>query len=421
VASIRSAWPDHPGYRIDLVPCVGTARVRVGETLLAESTRAFRVIETDHVERLYFPEDDVRLELLTASDRHTICPFKGQASYWSSSKTDPSVEDLFWAYHEPFPEVAGIRGHLGVYHERAEVEIETSWDDTKTTNRFPPWGDLLDLVGLVSPEPAGPGRFQAPCYHVRERNVVEGGQLLGQAVVAASRHLPDQRVTWASATFSRTAGFDEPIELAVDELHRGRTFSTLAVRSEQRGKLISPALLLMDSGAPDTIRGVDRMPDVGDPADAPPYDMGVAGRAVRIVEGAYSPDPDRTGPPVIHAWVRLRENPAEHAVRQAVLVQATTHWTVAAAMLPHPGIGEAQAHFSLSTGPVALTVSFHDDAPLDEWFLYSTRAIWSGSGLAQGDGRVWTAGGSLLASFSLQAMLRGLLASGAGRDPSTLM
>jgi acyl-CoA thioesterase len=163
------------------------------------------------------------------------------------------------------------------------------------------------------------------------------------------------------------------------------------------------------------------MPDVCAPEDAPPYDMGVTGRDVRIVDAAYSPDPDRVGPPVIHSWVRLRENPPERAVRQAVVAQATTHWTVAAAMLPHPGVGEAQAHRSLSTGPVALTLSFHDDAPLDEWYLYSTRAIWSASGLAQGDGRVWTRDGRLIAAFSLQAMVRPLLAGAAGRDAASAM
>lgn len=419
--SIRSAWPDHPGYQIDLVPCIGTARVRVGETVLAESTRALRLIETDHVERLYFPEDDVRLDLLETNDHHTICPFKGQASYWSSMKTDPAVEDLFWGYLDPFPEVSGIMGHLGVYHERATVEIDTSWDGATATTRFPAWGDVSDLVRLVTPGPVGPARFRAPGYHVRERNVVEGGQLLGQAIVAAARHLPDQRVTWASATFARPAGFDDTIELSVDELRRGRTFSTLSVRSEQRGMLVSPTLVLMDAGAPDVIRVVDTMPDVGDPSEAPSYDMGVTGRDVRIVGGAYSPDPDRIGPPEIHAWMRLRENPAERSARQAMVTQATTHWTVAAAMLPHPGFGESLAHVSLSTGPVALSVAFHDDAPLDEWYLYSTRAIWSGSGLAQGDGKVWSVDGTLIASFGLQAMLRGLLPGSAGRDSRSVM
>ncbi len=422
MTDIKSAWPDHPGYRIDLVPCQGTARVRVGKIVLAESTRALRLIETDHVERLYFPKSDVRLELLTGSDHHTVCPFKGRASYWSFANEDPRVDNLFWTYPQPFAEVAGIDGFLGVYHEKATVEVETAWPDaTVSVNRFPIWGDQSDLLTVLDPRPAGPGRFVAPGYHERTRNVVEGGQLLGQALVAAARTAPEQRVTWASMTFAWAATFDDPIDLKVDETRRGRTFSTLAVRSEQCGKLIAPALVLMDTGAPDSMRATAAMPDIPGPDEAQPHDMRVAGRDLRIVDGAYDPDPDRVGPPVIHAWVRFRDNPEELCLRNALVAQATTHWTIAAAMRPHPGFGESQAHVSLSTGPMAVAIAFHDDAPLDDWFLYTTSAVWSGRGLAQGEGKVFTRGGTLLGSYTLQAMVRSLITSAAGKDASTAM
>jgi acyl-CoA thioesterase/uncharacterized protein (DUF427 family) len=418
VSDVRSAWPDHPNYRIDLVPCRGTARVSLDGVLLAESTRALRLIETDHVERLYLPQADVRLELLKESDHQSVCPFKGLASYWSAS----SVDNLFWYYPQPFPEVAGIDGFLGVYHEKATVEIEGVWPDgARSVNRFPVWGDVDDLVGLLDARAEAPGRFVAPGYHERTRNVVEGGQLLGQAIVAAARTVPEQRVTWASMTFPRAASFDFPIVLDVEELRRGRTFSTLSVRSEQGGKLVAPATVLMDSGAPDSMRAVADMPTVPPPEDAEPYDMRVTGRDLRIVDGAYHPGPERVGPPVIHAWLRFRDNPAELYLRNALVAQATTHWTIAAAMLPHRGFGEAQAHVTLSTGPMAIALAFHDDAPLDDWLLYTTSAIWSGRGLAQGDGKVFTRAGALVASYSLQAMVRGLISSAQGKDASTAM
>ena len=396
--------------------------MRVGSTVLAQSTRALRLIETDHVERLYFPESDVRLELLETSDRHTVCPFKGRASYWSFTADTPGVDDLFWSYPHPFDEVAGIGGFLGVYHEKATVEVESSWPDGSVSlNRFPIWGDQEDLVALLDARPAGGGRFIAPGYHDRTRNVVEGGQLLGQAIVAASRTAPEQRVTWASMTFARAATFDDPVDVIVDETRRGRTFSTLSVRSEQRGKLVAPALVLLDTGAADSMRATVAMPDVPGPREAEPYDMRVSGRDLRIVDGAYDPDPDRVGPPVIHAWVRFRDNPDERCMRNALVAQASTHWTIAAAMRPHAGFGESQAHLSLSTGPMAITIAFHDDGPLDDWFLYTTAAVWSGHGLAQGEGKVFTRDGTLMASYTLQAMVRALISSAGGRDTSTAM
>lgn len=426
MATIESAWPTHPGYRIDLVPLRGTARVRHGDLVLAESTAALRVIETDHVERLYFPRTDVRLDLLEGNDHHTICPFKGQADYWSLVAGSSPVEDVFWTYVDPFDEVGGIEGYLGVYHEKVRVECETRWPtdpDRVDVNRFPIWGDLADLVAAIDTTETGPNRFEAPGYHERSRNVVEGGQLLGQAIVAAAKTIPDQRVTWASMTFPRSASFDTSVELAVEPLRRGRTFSTVEVRTTQEGKLIAPGLVMMDTGAADAIRDRAEMPDVPGPYDSKPYDMRVMGRALRVVEGAYDPDPQRVGPPLLYAWVRFRDNPAQAHLRQALVAQASTHWTIAAAMRPHRGFGEAQAHVTLSTGIMSVNIAFHDDAPIDEWFLYANTAIWSGRGLAQGEGRVFSHDGVLMASYSVQAMIRAFdqTPDSLGKDATNVM
>ena len=339
VTEIRSAWSEHPSYRIELVPVRGTAVVRIGDVVLARSDRAIRLIETDHVERLYFPRQDVALHLLDVNDNHSICPFKGLASYWSMAAGERAGEDLFWAYLEPFPEVAGIAGLLGVYHERANVEIETSWPDgSRSVHRFPAWGDQDDLLRLLEPVATAEGEFVAPGYHVRTRNVVEGGQLLGQAIVAAARSAPEQRVTWASMTFPRAADFDDSVHILVDPVRRGRTFSTVSIRSEQRGKLVAPALVLLDTGASDSFRDVEAMPAVPGPESSEPYDMSVTGRDLRIVDGAYSPDPDRVGPPVIHAWMRWRDNPTEVCLRQALIAQASHPLDHRRRNAPTPGI-----------------------------------------------------------------------------------
>jgi acyl-CoA thioesterase len=301
-----------------------------------------------------------------------------------------------------------------VYHEKVRVELETRWPDDPravTTSAFPVWGDQSDLLALIDVQENGADRFVAPGYHERTRNVVEGGQLLAQAIVAAAKTIPDQRVISAAMTFPRAASFDEPIDVTVDQLRRGRTFSTVAVRGEQGGRLVSPGLILMDAGSPDVMRDALDMPDVPGPYESEPYDMRVTGRDLRIVDGAYSPDPDRVGPPVIYAWVRFRDDPGEPYLRSALVAQATTHWTVAAAMRPHRGLGEAMAHVTLSTGIMSVAISFHDDAPVNQWFLYANRAIWSGQGLAQGEGTVFSQDGRLVASYSVQAMIRGFATS----------
>ena len=177
--------------------------------------------------------------------------------------------------------------------------------------------------------------------------------MFAQGLVAASKMLPRQRVTQASMYFPKAAAFDAPLDVVVDVVREGRTFSTVEVRVNQDDKLRSIGLYLLDAGSPDVIDGSVAMPDVAGPADAEPYDMRVTGRELRIVNGDYRPDPDHVGPPELHCWIRFRDAPSEPYLHAALMAQPTTHWTIAAAMLPHPGFGEAQAHRTLSTGIMA--------------------------------------------------------------------
>jgi acyl-CoA thioesterase len=276
-----------------------------------------------------------------------------------------------------------------------------------TASRFPLWGDASDLLGLMDVEDQGGGHFVCPAYGDVTRNVVEGGQLLGSAMIAASKTVPGQRVTSAYMVFSKAASFDAPIDFDVEVLRGGKTFSTVEVRASQAGQLRGPAILLMDSGSPDVIRGSVEMPDVPGPSEGEPYDFRMTGRDLRVVDGAYDPDPDRVGPPVIYTWVRFRDAPDQQYLHDALMAQSTTHWTIGAAMRPHKGFGEAEAHRSLSTGIMSIAIALHDPADVTEWLLYANPAIYAGRGLAQGEGHVFTQDGRLVASYTVQAMIRG--------------
>ena len=410
MTKIESAWKKYPDYRIDLVPVESTARAWYGDVLLAESNSCLRLEEIRHVDRLYFPEADLRWDLFEPTDHHTVCPFKGEADYWSLIGTNQREENVVWAYRAPFDEVGGVKGYVAFYQERVRIDLEDRWPgpDSRavTINRFPTWGDATDLVGLLDVQPAGPGHFVGPPYRDTSRNVVEGGQLLGQAVVAASKSLPRQRVTSAYMIFSKAATFDAPLDLNVEVLRPGKTFSTVSVRVDQEEKLRSAGLLLLDSGSPDLIRADVEMPVVPGPYESEPFDMRVTGRDLRVADGAYSDDPDRTGPPEIYVWMRFRDAPAEQYLHAALMAQSTTHWTIAAAMLPHKGLGQADAHVTLSTGIMSISIAFHDDVDVSSWLLYANRAIFAGRGLAQGEGHVFTEGGDLVASYSVQGMIR---------------
>ena len=404
---IESAWPRYPDYRIDIEPCQAVGQVWQGDTLLAESGECLLVKEVKHTDRLYFPERDIRWELFEPTDHHTICPFKGEADYWSLTGTGDPEENVVWTYRTPFPEVAGIEGHCCFYHERLRVVLQERWPDGSLfTTEFPAWGDASELVRLIDVEPAAGDRFIGPAHGYSRRDVVEGGQLLAQAVVAATKTVPKQRVTSVSMVFSKAASFEAPVELSVEVLRGGRSFSTVEVRTTQEGSLRAAGLVLMESGSPELIRHTVPMPEVPGPEEAVPCDFGVTGREFRVVDGAYDHDPDRVGPPELYVWARFREAPREQYLQAALLGQSTTHWTIGAAMLPHPGVGLSQAHVSLSTGVMKATVAFHDDVDVSDWLLYTNSAVWAGRGLTQGEGRVFTREGRLAASYSVQSMIR---------------
>jgi acyl-CoA thioesterase-2 len=420
VTEVASAWARYPGYAIDLLPLDGVGRARVGDVVVAESDRCLLVRESDHRDQLYFPRADVDATVLVDSSHHTVCPFKGEASYAGLAVGGTSLDDVLWWYPHPMAEVAGIDGYVAFYHDRVEVTASVPFGDgDEATARFPIWGTAADLAALMDVTRAGDGVFVAPTFpdpplgafvqmawHSQRRNVVEGGQLLGAAIVAAARSRPDQRVTSAHMVFVKAASFDDPLHLAVDARRRGRTLSAFDVRIEQAGSLRATGLVMTDAGADDLIRHAAPMPDVPLPTACPRHDFGVFGREVRVVDGAYGGHDAPADPPELYVWTRFANAPDDPVVHLALLAQDTTHYSVGAALRAHEGVSEADAHRTISTGPVTATVAFHDDVDVTEWLLTETRSIYAGRGMTQSEVRVFAADGRLVASKAVQAIVR---------------
>lgn len=64
------------------------------------------------------------MNLLVPSDTVRRCPYKGIASYFSTKNAKQAGRDLVWAYHDPLPEVAPIKGLLCFFNERVDLEID---------------------------------------------------------------------------------------------------------------------------------------------------------------------------------------------------------------------------------------------------------------------------------------------------------
>ncbi|GAA5060438.1 acyl-CoA thioesterase [Nocardia callitridis] len=271
-----------------------------------------------------------------------------------------------------------------------------------------PWTQA-ELSRLMDVRPCGQGRYLAPAHGSSERNVVEAGQLLADAVVAAAKEVPTQRVVSASMIFSRVVAHDAPLLVQLEVLRTGRTFSTVQAHIHQRGVLCCAGVVLLDAGAPDLISATAPMPAV-DPPDrlrslAIPGAV-VAGRDMRVVDDAGNLDADTVGPPEINVWTRFQDAPDADYLHAALLTHSVAHWTVDAALRPHAGFGVGMAHSRISTGITMVTVTFHEEADVTDWLLYATRATYAGRGHAQSEGQVFTIDGRMVASYGVHAMVR---------------
>jgi uncharacterized protein (DUF427 family) len=112
------------GDRITLRPGVGSVQVRVGEQVLARSDRATLLLERGCPPRWYLPPDDVRLDLLERSPTTTVCPFKGQATYWSFEPAGADGHDVAWSYEDPVPTMEQIRGLICFWAERTDTSVD---------------------------------------------------------------------------------------------------------------------------------------------------------------------------------------------------------------------------------------------------------------------------------------------------------
>jgi acyl-CoA thioesterase II len=135
---------------------------------------------------------------------------------------------------------------------------------------------------------------------------------------------------------------------------------------------------------------------------------------VRVAGGVDVADPAAVGPADLDVWTRFVGAPDDPTIDQALLAFATDGFLIGTAMRPHDGVGQAQAHVTVSTGVVSHTLTFHEPAPAREWLLLSHHSPYAGRGRSYGAAAVFRADGALVASFVQDAMIRPLPAERRG-------
>lgn len=97
-----------------LEPVPQPIRIMLGGQLVAESTRAYRVLETHHAPTYYLPPDDVSA-LLQPATGTSFCEWKGKARYFDVIVGETTARRAAWAYETPTARFAPLAGYLAFY------------------------------------------------------------------------------------------------------------------------------------------------------------------------------------------------------------------------------------------------------------------------------------------------------------------
>jgi acyl-CoA thioesterase len=263
---------------------------------------------------------------------------------------------------------------------------------------------LDGLLGSLTLEPSGPDRYTAPNIPV-VHGVVFGGQLMAQSAIAGSLGHAGMPVKSLHTVFVRAAKPDLPVEIVVEPMQSGRSFASSTVSISQGDRLCTRSIVLLSADEPDLIRHGDGPPRVSTPDDGTLHDDSAPWK-VRVVGDVDISDPDAVGPAELDVWTRIEGAPDDPLLDQALLAFTTDGFLIGTAMRPHAGVGQAQAHRTLSTGVISHTITFHEPAPASDWMLLSHTSPYAGKGRCYGHGDVFRPDGQVAASFVQVAMVR---------------
>jgi acyl-CoA thioesterase-2 len=251
-----------------------------------------------------------------------------------------------------------------------------------------------------------------------------GGQVAGQALMAAELTLPEERrVHSMHSYFLRPGDPAEEIRYAVDRIRDGRTFSTRRVIAWQRRKGTDVAIyaLTADAAEPEDAVAEHSLPIPGVPAPdelpsleevVAPYGEKAAvamtlGRAVeqRLMEDPFDPRPKSPPDTKTWAWMRVAGRlPGDQRVHRAALT-FVSDLTLLSAGLARLGGGWGGQSVGASLDHA---VWFHQPVAADEWFLYETDSPAASSGRALCFGKIWSADGVHVATVAQEGLIRAL-------------
>jgi acyl-CoA thioesterase II len=267
---------------------------------------------------------------------------------------------------------------------------------------------LEDLVELLDLEMIDVDLFRGRQPDTSAQRVF-GGQVLGQALAAASRTVdPERQVHSLHGYFLRPGDTAVPIVYRPEPTRDGRTFSSRRVVASQNGKPI----FYMSASYQRPERGLDHsdpMPDELVPPDKAPTLASVfeaaSGRKAEDWNKEWAAlDVRLAGLTGRRYWIRaagkLPDDPALHA---CVLAYASDLTLLGASLLPH---GLIIGDKRIQPASIDHALWFHREFRADEWLLYDQASPSASDARGFATGRLFTEDGRLIASVAQEGLIR---------------
>lgn len=109
---------DHP---ITIAPIAARVRVVWRGRAIGDSRKALELREANYSPIVYMPRADMDMGALERTGRVTICPFKGEANYYSITDGKIRDDNAVWTYETPNADVAEIAGFCAFYPDKVEI------------------------------------------------------------------------------------------------------------------------------------------------------------------------------------------------------------------------------------------------------------------------------------------------------------
>lgn len=123
---------------------------------IARSSETYRILETSHPPTWYIPPAGVRTELLTATEKHSFCEWKGSATYWTVRVKGKTAENAVWCYPAPERAFFRIRNYFAFYPQVFECYVDGERVKAQPGGFYGGW-ITKDVVGSFKGIPGSSG------------------------------------------------------------------------------------------------------------------------------------------------------------------------------------------------------------------------------------------------------------------------